>query len=187
MPMPISKRLVTRWAVACSLVAALGLSAMPDRAESAPVKPAEATPQHPMHAVPVKRTVARQIHRAAAARSLSCRDRRRLRMGVASWYAGSSFHRTASGEVFRADELAAASRSLPFNTHVRIINLHNGRSVIVRINDRGPFVRGRLIDVTPKAAAQLGMKRHGTAPVYIEIVRNDIQSAAANPVGIDRR
>lgn len=65
---------------------------------------------------------------------LLCRDSSKLRIGMASWYAG-----TASGETFRADGLTAASRSLPFNPRIRVTNLRNGRSVVVRINDRGPL------------------------------------------------
>ena len=106
-----------------------------------------------------------------------CRDNHKLRMGVASWYGGVVFHRTASGEAFRANDLAAASRTLPFSAHVRITNLRDGRSVVVRSNDRGPFIPGRIIDVTPRAAAELGMKTRGTAPVYLEIVRRGAQSA----------
>lgn len=109
---------------------------------------------------------------------LSCRDRRTLRTGIASWYGGPVFHQTADGEKFQPDTLAAASRSLPFNTHVRVTNLRNGRSVVVRINDRGPYVAGRVIDLTPEAAAALHMKRNGLAPVYIEIVRNDTPAVA---------
>ena len=101
----------------------------------------------------------------------SCHDRRKLRMGYASWYGESSvFDRTANGEKFNEAELTAASRVLPFNTHLRVTNLRNGRSVVVRVNDRGPFLRGRVIDVTPAAATKLGMKRRGLAPVYIEIL-----------------
>lgn len=118
---------------------------------------------------------------------MSCRDNHKLRMGVASWYAGTASRRTASGEAFRADELTAASRSLPFNTRIRVTNLRNGRSVVVRINDRGPYLRGRILDLTPKAAAELGMKMHGTAPVYIEIAQRETQSAAANQVEVDQR
>lgn len=101
----------------------------------------------------------------------SCHDRRKLRMGYASWYGESSvFDRTANGEKFNEAGFTAASRMLPFNTHLRVTNLRNGRSVVVRVNDRGPFRRGRVIDVTPAAAAKLGMKRRGLAPVYIEIL-----------------
>jgi rare lipoprotein A len=71
--------------------------------------------------------------------------------GVASVYAYSG-QRTANGERARADGLRAAHRTLPFGTRVRVTNKNNGRSVVVRINDRGPFVRGRIIDVTPAAA-----------------------------------
>ena len=107
------------------------------------------------------------------ARLLVCREQRKLRMGVASWYGGPMFHQTANGEPFQPNTMAAASRTLPFNTRVRVTNLRNGRSVIVRINDRGPYVRGRTIDLTPEAAAKLDMKQKGLAPVSIEIVRND--------------
>ncbi|MGH6969138.1 MAG: septal ring lytic transglycosylase RlpA family protein [Stellaceae bacterium] len=113
-----------------------------------------------------------------AAALQSCHDPHKLRMGVASWYGGPMFHQTANGEKFQPDALAAASRTLPFNTHVRVTNLRNGRSVVVRINDRGPYVRGRTIDLTPEAAAKLHMVRNGLAPVYIEIVRNDTAVAA---------
>jgi rare lipoprotein A len=84
--------------------------------------------------------------------------------GFASFYENGSA--TASGERFNADELTAAHRTLPFGTRVRVTNHSNGRSVVVRINDRGPFVHGRIIDVTPAAAHELGMS--GLAPVTVE-------------------
>ena len=84
--------------------------------------------------------------------------------GLASSYGSGS--ETASGERFDADELTAAHRTLPFGTRVRVTNHSNGRSVVVRINDRGPFVSGRIIDVTPAAAHALGMS--GLAPVTVE-------------------
>jgi rare lipoprotein A len=84
--------------------------------------------------------------------------------GLASIY-GSDFQ-TASGERFDAHELTAAHRTLPFGTRVRVTNHSNGRSVVVTINDRGPFVRGRIIDVTPATAHALGMS--GLAPVSVE-------------------
>ena len=91
--------------------------------------------------------------------------------GRASWY-GPGFHgrRTANGEVFNSNALTAAHRSLPFGTRVRVTNIHNGRSVIVRINDRGPFIRGRIIDVSAGAARILRMIHSGVAPVRIEIL-----------------
>jgi rare lipoprotein A len=84
--------------------------------------------------------------------------------GLASFYGNES--QTASGERFDAHELTAAHRTLPFGTRVRVTNHSNGRSVVVTINDRGPFVRGRIIDVTPAAAHLLGMS--GLAPVTVE-------------------
>lgn len=104
---------------------------------------------------------------------LVCHQQGKMHMGVASWYGGPMFHQTANGEKFKPDKMAAASRTLPFNTTVRVTNLRNGRSVVVRINDRGPYVHGRMIDLTPEAAAKLDMKHNGLAPVSIEIVRND--------------
>jgi rare lipoprotein A len=78
--------------------------------------------------------------------------------------------RTASGEKMNANVLAAAHRSLPFGTRVRVDNLRNGRSVVVRINDRGPFVRGRVIDLTRGAAQQLDMLHSGTTSVRLTVV-----------------
>jgi rare lipoprotein A len=86
-------------------------------------------------------------------------------VGHASWYALTS--QTANGERMNPNELTAAHRSLPFGTKVLVENLSNGKSVVVRINDRGPFVGGRIIDVSRAAAAQLGMIRAGTARVRV--------------------
>jgi peptidoglycan lytic transglycosylase len=86
------------------------------------------------------------------------------RSGLASVYSGG---RTASGERMHAGGLTAAHRTLPFGTHVRVVNQRNGRSVVVRINDRGPFVRGRVIDLSPAAARVIGVS--GLAPVSLSI------------------
>ncbi|MCO2685138.1 septal ring lytic transglycosylase RlpA family protein [Pseudomonas aeruginosa] len=89
--------------------------------------------------------------------------------GEASYYG--SRHaglRTASGERYNPNAMTAAHRTLPFGARVRVTNLDNRRSVVVRINDRGPFRRGRIIDVSRKAAEGLGMIRSGVAPVRIE-------------------
>jgi peptidoglycan lytic transglycosylase len=86
-------------------------------------------------------------------------------VGHASWYALHS--RTASGEMMNPSEMTAAHRSLPFGTKVLVENLTNGRSVVVRINDRGPFVGGRIIDVSKAAASVLGMLGSGTARVKV--------------------
>jgi rare lipoprotein A len=85
--------------------------------------------------------------------------------GVASVYSG---QKTANGEYASAGGLTAAHRTLPFGTKVRVTNQHTGRSVVVRINDRGPFVRGRVIDITPAAAYALGMS--GLAPVTLTVL-----------------
>lgn len=92
-------------------------------------------------------------------------------VGKASWY-GPRFHgrKTASGEIFNQHELTAAHRSLPFGTKVRVTNLRNGKSVVVRINDRGPYAHGRVIDVSKAAAKHLGMLDSGLAQVRLERV-----------------
>lgn len=90
--------------------------------------------------------------------------------GIASWY-GAEFEgkTTASGEIFRSDKLSAAHPVLPFGTIVKVTNLHNQKSVTVSINDRGPFVASRIIDVSRAAAEELDMIITGTAPVRIEV------------------
>jgi rare lipoprotein A len=90
-------------------------------------------------------------------------------VGVASWY-GPGFHgrRTASGERFDQNDLTAAHRKLPLGTEVRVTNLENGRSITVEINDRGPYVKGRVIDLSKAAARRLGMVEDGVAEVRIE-------------------
>lgn len=94
-----------------------------------------------------------------------------VEVGVASWYGpGFAQKRTADGERFALNGLTAAHRTLPLNTYVRVTNLDNGRGVIVRINDRGPYYAGRIIDLSPRAARALGMKENGLARVRIEEV-----------------
>ena len=92
--------------------------------------------------------------------------------GMASYYGYESGNRTATGERFNPQGFTAAHRSLPFGTRVRVTNTGNGRSVVVRINDRGPFIRGRVIDVSLGAAKELGMISSGVAAVKIEILSN---------------
>jgi rare lipoprotein A len=91
--------------------------------------------------------------------------------GEASWY-GAEYQgkTTASGEPFDRNAMTAAHKELPFGTWVQVYNLENGRKIRVRINDRGPFVEGRIIDLSEKAADELGMKIAGLAQVGIEIV-----------------
>ena len=94
-----------------------------------------------------------------------------LGVGIASWY-GPGFYgrRTANGELFRKGTLTAAHRTLPFGTIVRVINLENGRSVNVRINDRGPFKYHRVIDLAHGASSELNMLRAGEINVRLEVI-----------------
>jgi rare lipoprotein A len=99
--------------------------------------------------------------------------------GIASWY-GPGFHanKTASGERYDQNELTAAHRTLQMPSLVRVTNLDNGRSVVVRVNDRGPFARGRIMDVSAKAAELLGMVRTGTARVKLELLADESRALA---------
>ena len=103
----------------------------------------------------------------------------RVQEGVVSWY-GAQFHDrpTASGELFDAMAMTMAHPTLPFGTQVRVTNLRNGRSVVVRVNDRGPFVGSRIADLSQAAAAQIGMMRRGLAKVRLEVLE-----ALSNPGG----
>ena len=95
---------------------------------------------------------------------IACSSAAMAQSGIASVYAYSG-ERTANGEIARPSGFTAAHKTLPFGTRVRVTNKNNGRSVTVRINDRGPFVRGRVIDLTPAAAHALGF--NGLAPVSL--------------------
>lgn len=91
--------------------------------------------------------------------------------GIASWYGpGFQGRKTANGEKFDMHALTAAHKELPFGTMVEVTNLDNGRKVVVRINDRGPFVKGRVIDLSKKAAQSIGMIEQGHAPVKLRIL-----------------
>ncbi len=107
---------------------------------------------------------------AAAAALPSCAGRPGP-AGIASWY-GPDFHgrATASGERYNMLDLTAAHRSLPFGTYLRVTSLDNARSLIVRVNDRGPFVRGRVIDLSYAAAKVLDLPRAGVARVRLEVL-----------------
>src|SRR6185503_13653217 len=107
-----------------------------------------------------------------------------VQVGVASWY-GPGFHgrRTASGEIYDQDGLTAAHQSLPFGTRVRVTNLDNGRAVDVRITDRGPFVGGRVIDLSRAAARVIGLIGPGVGPVRVEVLEPTavVRAAPATP------
>lgn len=105
----------------------------------------------------------------AAANQQDDDDAQQSSVGRASWY-GREFagRKTASGERFDPEMLTGAHRTLPLGTKVRVTNLHNGRSVLVRITDRGPFIRHRIIDLSEGAARELRMVRRGVASVLIQ-------------------
>lgn len=98
--------------------------------------------------------------------------------GVASWY-GPKFHGnlTANGEKYDMYGLTAAHRTLPFNTVLRVENQDNGKSVVVRINDRGPFAKNRIIDLSKKAAQEIDMIGNGTAPVHLVLLKGDLANS----------
>jgi rare lipoprotein A len=115
--------------------------------------------------------------------------------GVASWY-GSKFHgqRTSSGETYDMHSMTAAHKSLPLPSYVEVINHNNNRKAIVKVNDRGPFHEGRIIDLSYAAATKLGVAKTGTAPVSIRVVTPDTLTepdelpvvAAVKPVVVSR-
>lgn len=95
--------------------------------------------------------------------------------GIASWYGDETYrqrggHMTANGEAFNPDGLSAAHKHLPLPIFVRVTNLSNGRRIVVRVNDRGPFIEGRMIDLSAGAAKKLGFYEQGTARVLVEAV-----------------
>lgn len=92
-------------------------------------------------------------------------------VGIASWYGpGFQGNYTANGEIYDMNSISAAHKTLPFGTVVRVVDLETGRSVIVRINDRGPFVEGRIIDLSKKAAEKLGIVDKGITRVGLRII-----------------
>lgn len=101
-----------------------------------------------------------------------------IEQGVASWY-GPNFHGklTANGETYNMYDLTAAHRTLPFNTVLRVINQDNGEAVVVRVNDRGPFAKNRIIDLSKKAAEEIDMIGNGTAPVQLVLLEGDLENS----------
>lgn len=94
--------------------------------------------------------------------------------GVASWY-GEPFHgrKTASGEVYDMHQITAAHKTLPLHTWVEVKNLENNKKLVVRINDRGPFIDGRIIDLSRKAAEEMNMLNAGVAKVYVRAISDE--------------
>ena len=119
--------------------------------------------------------------------------------GIASWY-GTKFHgrKTANGETYDMNALTAAHRTLPMPNFVRVTNLENGRSLILRVNDRGPFARGRIIDISRRGSQLLGFQKQGTARVRVQVmadrtralkarIRNQTDLAkVGSPITVDR-
>ncbi len=100
--------------------------------------------------------------------------------GQASWY-GPDFHGkpTANGEIYDSSTMTAAHPTLPLPSMIRVTNLRNGKAAILRVNDRGPFAKNRVIDVSEKAAEELGFKDYGTTDVHIQLLRNDTDELLA--------
>jgi len=105
-------------------------------------------------------------------------------VGIASWY-GSEFdgRRTANGEVFDKDKVSAAHRTLPMPSVVEVTNLENGRTLVVRVNDRGPFARGRIIDMSERAAELLGFAEQGTAQVRVRVLPDESMALKMQALG----
>jgi rare lipoprotein A len=106
--------------------------------------------------------------------------------GIASWY-GKEFHAksTASGEIYDMNAFTAAHKTLPMPTFVRVENLENGKETVVRVNDRGPFAKGRIIDLSYAAAMELGMTDKGTAKVRITVLSESQDSVRTEGVDVD--
>jgi rare lipoprotein A len=124
------------------------------------------------HAEPGNKLVQKAVAEKQPAKvvEVASRSGRHAQSGMASYYGSESGSQTASGARFNPGAMTAAHRSLPFGTKVRVTNKRNGRSVVVTINDRGPFIRGRIIDLSTGAAGVIGMRSSGVAPVSIEVL-----------------
>ena len=140
------------------------LAATPKAAQPAlqpvPVTPVKvaAAPRHRLHLVP---TFKAPLFKEPAF----------LKTGLASWYGKVlNHHRTASGEIFDSEQLTAASNTLPMGTRVNVTNLKNGRSVTIRINDRGILAADRIIDLSAAAAERIGLLEMGIAPVQLDVI-----------------
>jgi rare lipoprotein A len=152
-----------------------------------PPKPGPATPAPPAEELPEPLPRARSgnppFYEVLGQRYFVLEDSEGYReQGVASWY-GAPFHgkRTSSGTVYDMHEFTAAHRTLPLPTLVRVTNLDNGRSVLVTVDDRGPFVKNRLIDLSYAAAKELDIVQSGTGRVEVEAVRTRRVQTAAEP------
>ncbi len=183
------RRMLTRFVVGATL-AALAASACvvawprlvgdsATAASEAPVAPLAREAVRGSHAVTAVARAIRDVAAVEAARQVvvplrqaeAAWTHRRYDTGEASYYArGFEGRSTASGEVYRAAKLTAAHRTLPFGTLLRVTNVRNGRSVVVRVNDRGPFHARRVVDLSRAAAAELGLVRRGRGEVRLDVL-----------------
>lgn len=157
--------LVLTVAVALSLLAGCGGKRPPKQRERA-TAPGEETARPPEPAPPVEEPSKKQAKQSKKGK------KGHVETGIASWY-GKKFHgrQTANGERYDMYGMTAAHKTLPFGTVVEVTNLTNGKKVEVRINDRGPFIRGRIIDLTYTAAKKIDMIGPGTAKVRVRVIR----------------
>ena len=139
----------------------------PSTGQYAPVRTARTYSRVRMASAIHRRVVAKKRAQSLASRRPAATNGN-AREGIASFY--SSGEKTASGEKFDAKELTAAHRTLPFGTKLRVTNVATGQSVTVRVNDRGPFVPGRVVDVSHSAAESIGMVGKGIAKVKLDVV-----------------
>jgi peptidoglycan lytic transglycosylase len=151
-----SSRLASWLAITLTVAGLAGCAQSP-----ANIGASELSVGHHRAALPAKR------HRSVIARVQQAPQS--AAVGLASFYTGGS--RTASGEKLVPGELTAAHPTLPFGTQLRVTRLDTGRSVVVRVNDRGPFIKGRVVDVSHSAAEQLGLTHQGLAKVKIDVVQ----------------
>ncbi|MBA2431670.1 MAG: septal ring lytic transglycosylase RlpA family protein [Chthoniobacterales bacterium] len=111
-----------------------------------------------------------------------------VQTGIASWYGvGFIGGKTANGETYRSGDRTAAHKSLPFNTWVRVTEKRSGRSTVVRINNRGPFVKGRVIDLSQVAAKDIGLTSRGITPVIVEVLPSAPGAIEKKVVSLDRK
>ena len=156
----MQRRIAHGLAIVCT-IACLGAAQGPNISE------AKSAPVSSVHAPPVRTQV---------------RKTKPYQVGTASWY-GSNFEgkETASGEKYHMYDMTAASLSLPLGSHVKVTNLRNGKSVVVRINDRGPIVPGRIIDLSYGAAQALQFRQRGLQRVRLDLVEKTVVAKANQP------
>lgn len=173
----MSSRLLSAVVIAGALLPLCGVAAQADGADRELTAMVQPTSVEPAAVAPSLQPPDPQVPPLPLRRAPEPKVRPLLRLaslgqGEASWYGPGLYgNRTANGEVLRPGTLTAAHRTLPFGTRVRVTNLANGRSTVVRINDRGPFHGGRVIDLAHGAASELGVVASGTAPVRLEQLR----------------